>query len=116
MNRAFDIIALIQIPLGFLCGLVVLLVLEIFEAGFLVAAFAMVVVALLYFLWIYIEGKLSFFNPVDWIFFKKQERESMRRMDERDRKVGRLAFPLGLVLALGAAQIWSPLEISKALF
>ena len=114
MNRIFDAISLFQLPVGFLVGLVVLLMLELVGMAFWGTAGVLIAVMLLYFAWSYLADRVSF-NVFDW-FLSKKDREMNARIDARDRKIGRYAFPLGVVLAFIAAQFWSPLEISQALF
>ena len=115
MTRFFDILSLVYIPIGFLIGLVVLLILEMFDLGFWSSAGILLVAMILVIVFEYVANLISF-NVFDWFLASKKEREMHARIDARDRRIGRIAFPLGMVMAFMAAQVWSPLEISKALF
>ncbi len=114
MNRIFDAISLFVLPVGFLVGLVVLMILELFGVGFWLTALILAVASLLFIAWDSLENLVSF-DLFSRFLHTEKEREMHARIDARDRKIARIAFALGLVMAFIAAQFWSPLEISKVL-
>jgi hypothetical protein len=107
MMRLFDLTSLLSIVVGFFTGLAVLLILELFEVGFWITAGALLAAAVLVLGWQYVKDRLSLWR----LFASRSERRMHDRLAARDRKIARYAVPLGMVLAFGAAQIWSPLEI-----
>lgn len=107
MMRLFDISSLLSIVVGFFAGLAVLLILELFDAGFWITVGALFVASLLVLGWQSLADRLSFWR----LFASRSERSLHDRLAARDRQIARYAVPLGMVLALVAAQIWSPLEI-----
>lgn len=111
MMRLFDITSLLSVVVGFFAGLAVLLILELFDAGFWITAAALLVAAFLVLGWQFLADRLSFWR----LFASRSERKMHDRLAARDRKIARYAVPLGMVLAFGAAQIWSPLEIMSVM-
>ncbi len=109
--RFLDFLSLIYIPIGFLLGLAILLLLDLFGLGFWARGGILLLALLPVFAWQYVADALS----LNRLFASKREREMMDRMDARDRRIGRYAVALGMLIAFGATLIWTPLAISEAL-
>ncbi|MEM7751924.1 MAG: hypothetical protein AAF230_00830 [Pseudomonadota bacterium] len=111
MMRLLDITSLLSVVVGFFAGLVVLLILELFDVGFWITAAVLIVAAFLVRGAQYLSDRFSFWR----LFSSRSERKMHDRLAARDRQIARFAVPLGMVLAFAAAQIWSPLQIMEAL-
>lgn len=112
MDRFLDALSLLLAPLGFVIGIVILSGLELLGAGFLVSVGVLLAVTLLMLLKEYFASRTSIVRP----FLNEDQRREHDEMEERDLKIGRYALPLGMVLALLAAQIWSAEAIAEVVF
>ena len=111
MGRYFDFLTLIYVPVGFLLGLVALVILGAFEAGFLVTVVVLIATALLIFAGQFIADKLSIWR----LLMPKQARDANAHIEKRERVAGRYAVSLGIALAYVASFFWSPQEILEML-
>ena len=103
---------LLMLGVGFFVGLLLVSIATMFSLGLWAMAGILLVVLVLFILWEVIGNHLTF-GFLDRLFgIEKTEQD---KADERtDRRVSRYAFVAGIVIAFGAAQIWSPSEIMEA--
>ena len=112
MDRFLDALSLLLAPLGFVIGIVILSGLELLGAGFLVSVGVLLVITLLMLLKEQLNSRISIVR----YFLDEDQRRKHDEIEERDLRIGRYALPLGMVLALLAAQIWSAEAIAEVMF
>ena len=84
MDRFLDLMSLLLVPVGFLVGLVVLLILEALDVGFWISGAVLIVAALIVFGWQYLADHLSVWRLLQ----SKSMRKMHDRLDARDRRIG----------------------------